>query len=60
VHANRVVFFINDLTTRPLTLTYDARATRRGTFTALPTEVRAMYEPALWGRSGGKTVTIAP
>jgi hypothetical protein len=60
VYADRVVFFVTDLGVRPLTITYAARATRSGTFTALPTEVSAMYAPTLWGRSGGATLTIAP
>ncbi|MEZ4643968.1 MAG: Ig-like domain-containing protein [Chloroflexota bacterium] len=59
VRADRVSFFITEMHNGRSTFTYYARATHTGTFTAMPTEVYAMYNLALWGRSASSTVTIA-
>ena len=58
VFADRVSFFITEMDPRPQTITYYARATQAGSFTAMPTEVYAMYNPALWGRSASNQLTI--
>jgi len=40
-------------------LTYDARATIAGTFTAMPATIEAMYAPDLHARSERATITVA-
>lgn len=51
VHGDRVSFFITEMDPRPLTITYYARATQSGSFTAMPTEVYAMCNLAFWSIS---------
>ena len=58
VHGDRVSFFITEMDGRLRTITYYARATQAGNFTAMPTEVYAMYNLALWGRSASDQLTI--
>ena len=58
VHGDRVSFFITEMDPRPQTISYFARATQAGSFTAMPTEVYAMYDLALWGRSASNQVVI--
>ena len=59
VWGDRVSFFITDFQAGTRTLTYYARATHAGDFVALPTEVGAMYDATLWGRSASAAVHIA-
>jgi uncharacterized protein YfaS (alpha-2-macroglobulin family) len=58
VHAERVSFFISELNSGRHVYSYLARATRSGSFSALPAEVYAMYDPTVWGRSASGTVTV--
>ena len=58
VHSDRVSFFITEMQAATKTITYYARATHAGSFTAMPTEVYAMYDPAVWGRSASNQLTI--
>ena len=58
IRGNRVVFFITSLEKGARTFTYYARATTSGTFTALPAQAYAMYDPNLWGRSENANVQI--
>ena len=60
VFGDRVTFFITELDAGSHTFTYYARATRAGTFTAMPAEVYAMYNLAQWGRSASDRVEIRP
>jgi hypothetical protein len=58
VFGDRVSFFVTEMDPRPLTISYYARATQAGSFTAMPTEVYAMYDAALWGRSASNQIVI--
>jgi uncharacterized protein YfaS (alpha-2-macroglobulin family) len=58
VHGDRVSFFITEMDGSLRTFTYFARATHAGHFTAMPAEVYAMYNLALWGRSASSQVVI--
>jgi uncharacterized protein YfaS (alpha-2-macroglobulin family) len=58
IRAGRVSFFITEMPKAIRTFTYLARATQSGHFTALPTEVWAMYEPELWGRSASGSIEV--
>ena len=58
VRADRVSFFITEMATGRHTLTYMARATHAGTFTALPAEAWAMYDLAVWGRSASAALSV--
>jgi alpha-2-macroglobulin len=58
VHGDRVTFFITEMAAGVRTFTYFARATHAGQFTAMPAEVYAMYNLALWGRSASSQVSI--
>ena len=60
VHPDRVTFFITEVAAGKITITYLARATHSGTFAALPTEVYAMYDPSIWGRSASSLMAILP
>jgi uncharacterized protein YfaS (alpha-2-macroglobulin family) len=51
IRADRVVFFITNFEKGSHTFSYYARATTTGQFTALPTQVYAMYDLSMWGRS---------
>jgi len=60
IRADRVSFFITQMGKGKREYTYLARATRPGDFSALPTEIYAMYDESLWGRSAsGKLVVKA-
>ena len=59
VHGDRVSFFISEMMAGEHTFTYLARATHAGTFAALPAEVYAMYDPAVWGRSGSEVLVVS-
>jgi len=60
VRDERVSFFITHLEPGQRTLTYLARATTAGTFSALPTQVYPMYEPEVWSRSESSQVQVGP
>lgn len=59
VRGDRVSFFITEMSAGRHTFTYVARATRAGVFAALPTEVYAMYDLTLWGRSASGALMIS-
>lgn len=57
IRGDRVVFFITNFGKGAHKFTYFARATTLGEFTVLPTQVYAMYDSSMWGRSDmGKMV----
>ena len=57
IRGDRVVFFVTTLYQELHVFTYYARVTTPGEFTILPTQVYAMYDVSMWGRSdGGKMV----
>jgi alpha-2-macroglobulin len=58
VRPDRVTFFITEPGAGIRRFTYLARITHAGTFTALPTEIQAMYKPELWGRSQSNIITV--
>lgn len=58
IRGDRVSFFITDMKKGLTLLTYLTRATTSGTFTALPSEVSAMYDYQLWGRSSDNVVIV--
>jgi uncharacterized protein YfaS (alpha-2-macroglobulin family) len=60
IHSDRVTFFVTGLKRGFKSFTYFARAIVAGSFTALPAEAYAMYEPATWGRSASDQVEILP
>ena len=60
IRSNRVSFFMTELTKGPKPLTYLARATLNGFFTALPAEAYAMYDEKTWGRSSSVTINVLP
>jgi uncharacterized protein YfaS (alpha-2-macroglobulin family) len=51
IRGDRVVFFITTFEKGSRTFTYFARATTPGQFIALPTQIYAMYDLSMWGRS---------
>lgn len=58
VRADRVSFFVTELSAGTHQYSYLARATHCGEFVALPSEVSAMYNPSLWGRSGSDVFEV--
>jgi uncharacterized protein YfaS (alpha-2-macroglobulin family) len=58
VHFDKVSFFITEFGTGQQVITYLARVTHAGSFTALPVEVSAMYDETLWGRSESTVLTV--
>ena len=58
--GDRVSFFITEFERGSKTLTYYARATINGAFTALPAEAYAMYNEKLWGRSSSTIINVSP
>ena len=59
VWGDRVIFFVTEMTGE-WGVTYLARAVRSGRFVALPTEVTAMYDATVWGRSASQTFGVSP
>jgi len=59
VWGDRVVFFVTQMEAGTRIFSYLARATHAGEFVALPSEVSAMYDAALWGRSAGSSLEVA-
>ena len=58
IRDDRVTFFISQLGGGEVAFDYLARATHSGTYTALPVEASAMYDPAAWGRSGSAVLVV--
>jgi uncharacterized protein YfaS (alpha-2-macroglobulin family) len=58
VFGDRVSFFVTEMDDSLHTITYMARATRPGSFTAMPVEAYAMYNLAMWGRSASHMITV--
>ena len=58
IRPGRVSFFVTELPIGLSQFEYLARATHAGTFTAMPAEAWAMYEPELWGRSGSDELRV--
>lgn len=58
VRGDRVSFFITEFGRGTRTFTYMARATHAGAFAALPAEVYAMYDLAVWGRSASSELMV--
>jgi uncharacterized protein YfaS (alpha-2-macroglobulin family) len=55
---DRVRWFTDELGRGHVTLSYQARATTPGAFTAAPATVEAMYQPAINGRTGTAAMTV--
>ncbi|MGH2541673.1 MAG: alpha-2-macroglobulin family protein, partial [Ardenticatenaceae bacterium] len=58
VHGDRVSFFITELSQGEHTFSYFARTTHAGHFVAMPTELYAMYDLTVWGRSASALFEI--
>ena len=58
IRDNRVSFFITDMVEGNHTFTYYARATHVGDFVAMPAEIYAMYDAAIWGRSASEPLSV--
>jgi len=56
---DRVAWFADHMNAGTYELSYQARATIAGTFTALPAQIEAMYQPDIRGRSDQAVITIA-
>jgi uncharacterized protein YfaS (alpha-2-macroglobulin family) len=59
VWGDRVSFFITEVDAGKHVYMYLARATRSGTFVAMPAEAWAMYDLSVWGRSASSEVVVA-
>lgn len=59
-HDDRVLAFATRLSSGTHELTYVARASTAGTFSAPGTKVEAMYAPELEGRGAAATLTVVP
>jgi uncharacterized protein YfaS (alpha-2-macroglobulin family) len=55
---DRVAWFADSMAAGMYTVTYRARATIAGTFTAAPAHAEAMYSPEDKGRSDAAVVTV--
>lgn len=58
IRGDRVSFFVTELNAGSRTFSYIARATQSGSFTAMPAEVSAMYDPTIWGHSTSDEIII--
>ena len=58
IRGDRVSFFVTELNAGSRVFSYITRATQSGDFTAMPTELSAMYDPTLWGHSASDGITI--
>ncbi|HEX7836996.1 MAG TPA: hypothetical protein VF469_06005 [Kofleriaceae bacterium] len=56
---DRVEWFANDMPSGGDTLTYQARATIDGSFTAMPATIEAMYQPDQHARTPRTQITVA-
>ncbi|HEX4418274.1 MAG TPA: MG2 domain-containing protein, partial [Kofleriaceae bacterium] len=57
---DRVEWFADDLDRGSYHLTYQARATIDGSFTAMPATIEAMYQPDVRARTARTTLRVAP
>jgi uncharacterized protein YfaS (alpha-2-macroglobulin family) len=57
---DRVEWFADAIAAGNYELTYQARATIDGQFTAMPATVEAMYQPDVRGRTARTQITVAP
>jgi uncharacterized protein YfaS (alpha-2-macroglobulin family) len=55
---DRVLWFADTMNGGTYELSYQARATIDGTFTAMPASIEAMYEPELRARTARATITV--
>lgn len=60
VYPDKVVFFVTEVRKGTYEISYLARATVAGEFTAMPVVISAMYRPDFYGRSTANEVTILP
>jgi len=58
IWTDRVIFFKTELSQGKGVFDYYARAMVAGRFTALPAELSAMYDEAVWGRSASEILVI--
>lgn len=58
IRGDRVIFFITNFEKGKRTFTYFTRATTAGEFTVLSTQVYAMYDQSMWGRSESENFEI--
>ncbi len=58
VRGDRVIFFITDFAQGTRTFSYMARVSHSGRFVAMPAQVSAMYDLALWGRSASSNFVV--
>lgn len=56
---DRVLYFLNRMNPGTHRFTYLARATSSGTFVLPPVTVSEMYAPENFGRTGGRTISVA-
>lgn len=56
---DRVEWFADDMPAGSYTLTYQARATIDGSFTAMPATIEAMYQPDQHARTARTQITVA-
>jgi alpha-2-macroglobulin len=59
-HDDRVLFFADDLAPGGYSFQHLVRATTAGTFVTPPTRVEEMYTPDTFGRTGARSVVVAP
>ncbi|MFT4551069.1 MAG: hypothetical protein ACI9MB_005050 [Verrucomicrobiales bacterium] len=57
-HSGTDIFVRRLLADAPVVISYQLRATGRGTSTALPARAEAMYSPAIFGRSAGRKFLV--
>lgn len=51
IRGEKISFFITEAAAGAHTITYLARVVQEGSFVAMPTELSAMYDSTIWGRS---------
>lgn len=58
IRGDRVIFFITNFEKGKRTFTYFTRAITTGKFTVLSTQVYAMYDQSMWGRSESVNIEV--
>ena len=58
IRGDRISFFITEADAGTHTITYLARVVQAGSFVAMPTELSAMYDSTVWGRSASSSLTF--
>jgi len=58
IRGDRVIFFITNFEKGKRTFTYFTRAITEGDFTVLSTQVYAMYDQSMWGRSQSAHIEV--